>query len=260
MATFHQVKSFIRHWLFEVDDHSVHSPYFYDLYTKVVAKRNRSDHPVLEDLRRDLEANKTMLSIEELGSGSRQESPRKRTIGEIARTSLSPFPVAMFYLDLLYFMEATRVVELGTSLGLTTLFLAQKKDAMIYTFEGSHDLANVALTNFEWSGKKNIQLIEGNIDKTLHQFLEPTDKVDFVLVDANHRYVPTLDYYHQLSRRLKANSLMIIDDIHRSEEMEKAWHEIRHDTLVYGSVDLFRCGLLCFDPALNKQHYTWSLK
>lgn len=260
MANFHQVKSFIRHWLYEVDDHSVHSPYFFDLYTKIVNKRNRSDLPVLDNLRRDLEANKTILTIEDFGSGGKQENIHKRSIGEIARASLTPYRVAMFYLDLLYFSEAHRVVELGSSLGLTTLFLAQKRDAMIYTFEGSHSIANVALTNFEWAGRKNIQLIEGNIDKTLHQFLEPTDKIDFVLLDANHRYLPTLDYYHQLSKRLKASSVMVIDDIHRSEEMEKAWSEIRQDTLVYGSVDLFRCGMLFFDPALNKQHYTWSLK
>ena len=260
MANFHQVKSFIRHWLYEVDDHSVHSPYFFDLYTKIVDKKNRSDLPVLENLRRDLEANRTVLTIEDFGSGTTKGPGQQRTIGEIARTSLTPYNVAMFYLDLLYFSESKRIVELGTSLGLTTLFLAQKKDAMIYTFEGSHAITNVALTNFEWAGKKNIQLIEGNIDKTLHQFLEPTDKIDFALIDANHRYIPTLDYYHRISRRLKASSIMIIDDIHRSEEMEKAWKEISQDTLVYGCVDLFRCGILFFDPALNKLHYTWSLK
>lgn len=259
MATLHQVKSFVRHWLLEVDDHSIHSPYFYDLYTKIVAKNRGSDLPVMEDLRRDMEANRTLLSIEDFGSGSIGKG-EQRTIGEVARTSLSPYRYAMFYMDLLYFCEAKRVIELGTSLGLTALYLAHKKDAMIYTFEGSHSIANVALTNFEWAGKSNIKLIEGNINNTLHRFLEPTEKVDFVLMDANHRYLPTLEYYQQLTRRLKSSSLMVIDDIHRSEEMEKAWNEIRKDTLVYGSIDMHRCGILCFDPALNKQHYTWSLK
>jgi predicted O-methyltransferase YrrM len=255
-----QVRSYIRHWLHEVDDHSVHSPYFYDLYTKIVSKKYKSDIPVLEDLRWDLEANRTILNVEDMGSGSKAGLTQKRTIGDIARTSSTPYNVAMFYLDLMYFCNASRVIELGTSLGLTTLYLSQKKEAMIYTFEGSHDIANAAMTNFEWASKKNIKLIEGNIDQTLHRFLEPTDKVDFVLMDANHRYIPTLEYYRLLTRRLKSSSIVVIDDIHRSEEMEKAWKEIRTDTLVYGSIDLYRCGILCFDPALNKQHYTWSLK
>jgi predicted O-methyltransferase YrrM len=260
VPTFHQATSFVRHWLYEVDDHSIHSPYFYDLYTKIVSRKHTHDLPVMEDLRRELEHNKTLLNIEDLGSGSQGKKPSRRTIGEIARTSLSPYRLALFYLDLVNFSNARRIVELGTSLGLTTLYLAQKKDAQVFTFEGCHDIANTALTNFEWAGKQNIKLIEGNLDQTLHRFLEPTDKIDFVLMDANHRYVPTLDYYRLLTRRLKSTSLMVIDDIHRSEEMEKAWEEIRNDTLVYGSVDLYRCGILCFDPALNKQHYVWSLK
>lgn len=259
MATLHQAKSLFRHWLYEVDDHSVHSPFFYDLYTKLVTKKHKDRLPALEDLRRDLEANKTVLSVEDFGSGAAPQ-PRQRTIREIAQSSLSPERWALFYHDLLHYVKANRVVELGTSLGLTTLYLAQKKDATIYTFEGSHAVANVALTNFEWAGRQNIKLIEGNLNQTLHRFLEPTDKIDFVLMDANHRYVPTLEYYRLLTRRLKSSSVVVIDDIHRSEEMEKAWNEIRTDTLVYGSIDLFRCGLLFFDPALNKQHYVWSLK
>ncbi len=259
MSTYNQAKSFLRHWLYEVDDHSVHSPYFYDLYTKLVRRKHRNGLPVLEDLRRDLESNKTVLDVEDFGSGG-NGATRKRTIQEIARTSLTPYKWSTFFQDLLYFNNSKRVVELGTSLGLTTLYLAAKADAMVYTFEGSHAIANVAMTNFEWAGKKNVKVIEGNLDQTLHRFLEPTDKIDFVLMDANHRYVPTLEYYKLLTRRLKSTSLVVIDDIHRSEEMEKAWDEIRKDTLVYGSVDLYRCGLLCFDPALNKQHYVWSLK
>src|SRR6185436_18720795 len=126
-------------------------------------------------------------------------------------------------------------------------------------FEGSHAIANVAITNFEWAGKKNIQLVEGNIDQTLQKFLEQTNKIDFVLMDANHRYGSTMRYYHLLTKRLWEKSVVVIDDIHRSEEMEKAWKEIRSDVLVYGSIDLYRCGVLFFDPVLNKQHYVWSL-
>ena len=113
MPTFHQVKSFIRHWLNEEDDHSIHSPFFFDLYTKIVAKKNKSDIPVLENLRRDLEGNKTVLNVEDFGSGARENSTR--TIREIARTSLTSYKVALFYLDLLYFIDANRVVGHGRS-------------------------------------------------------------------------------------------------------------------------------------------------
>lgn len=262
MPSLFQVKTFIRHWLYETDDHSIHSPFFFDLYSRIVKKSNKSDLPVLENLRYDMESNKTVLDVTDFGAGSQNKllATSKRAIGDIARTSLTPYQVAMFYSDLIYYIKAKRVVELGTSLGITTLYLAQRKDSSIYTFEGSHDIANVALTNFEWAGKKNIELIEGNIDSTLPRFLESTAKIDFALMDANHRYSPTLRYYQLLTKRLYEKSILIIDDIHRSPEMEKAWKEIKSDTLVYGSIDLYRCGVLFFDPALRKQHFIWSLK
>jgi predicted O-methyltransferase YrrM len=260
-TSFHQVKSYINHWLHEVDEHSIHSPFFYDLYTRTVDnKKHREDIYLLQKLRTSLLDNDTVLSIEDMGSGGKKNPQVNRTIADLALHSVTPAQIALFYLDLLYYSKAKRVVELGTSLGLTSLYLAQKKDAMIYTFEGSHSIANAAITNFEWAEQKNIELIEGNIDNTLYRFLEQTQKVDFVLIDANHLYGPTMRYYQFLTKRLTEKSVVIIDDIHRSPEMEKAWREIKSDVLVYGSVDLYRCGILLFDPVLNKQHFVWSLK
>lgn len=254
-----QVKAYVRHWLNVVDDHSIHSPFFFDLYTKVVAKERREENGALLNLRYELEANRKKIPIVDLGSGAHDGRTGERSVGDIARISLTPFAYAQFYADLIAYFDCKRVVELGTSLGLTSIYLAQKKDARVFTFEGAPSVAQIARANFEWAGKKNIEIIEGNLDHTLHRFLDPTDKVDFALMDANHRYEPTVRYYHQLTKRLWEKSVLIIDDIHRSEEMEKAWKEIRNDTLIYGSVDLYRCGMLFFDPRVGKPHYVWSL-
>lgn len=244
----------------EVDEHSIHSPFFFDFYTRNIAQ-SKSQHPLqLQKLRETLLDNQTTLSIEDFGSGGNGQGPVTRSISEVAHTSLAPPRLALLYLDIIQYVKARKIVELGTSLGVTTLYLASKPDADVTTFEGSHALCNVAQTNFEWAEKKNIHLIEGNIDHTLHRFLDQPSKIDFVLMDANHRYTPTLRYYHQLVMRMSDKGVIVVDDIHRSPEMEKAWHEMRTDTLIYGSIDLYQCGILFFDTNLNKQHFTWSLK
>lgn len=207
-----------------------------------------------------MEASRDTIQVTDLGAGSKGPEPVARRIGDIARASLTPWKYALFYRDLAMYFESRRIIELGTCLGITSLYLAQKKDATIYSFEGSAALAALARKNFAWAGRDNIQIIEGNIDQTLHRFLDPTDKIDFVLMDANHRYEPTVRYYHQLTRRVHNKTVMVIDDIHQSEEMEKAWKEIQKDTLVYGSIDMYRCGILFFDPRIGKHHYVWSLK
>lgn len=243
-----------------MDEHSIHSPFFFDFYRNVIkASKKESDDGEAEKLRTALLTNTTEITLNDLGAGSVASSTPKKTLAEIAKVSVSPARLSRLYLAMLRYYDARYVIELGTSMGLNTLYLAQKKDARIFTFEGSPSLINIALTHFESLDKTNVKLIEGNIDTTLPNFLQQTDKVNFVLMDANHRYEPTLRYFNLLIRRLNEKSVVVIDDIHWSKEMEKAWKELTQHKLVYGSIDLYRCGILFFDPALNRQHFVLSL-
>lgn len=213
----------------------------------------------IEDLRDKLLVNQTEIEVTDLGAGSAHFNSPKRMLSQIALTGLTPRLYSSFYFRMLQFLEAKRVIELGTSLGITTLYLAARKEAKVITFEGSKSVADVALTNFEYFNKKNIELIEGNIDSTLPDFLQNPAKINFALIDANHRYEPTVRYFHLLSKRMANTGIIVVDDIHHTPEMEKAWNELKRNDLIYASVDLFRCGLLFFDPALNKQHFVWSI-
>ena len=253
----YRLGAWIRHWLNEVDHHSVHSPFFFDLYQKVIlGKTDEKLFSAIETLRTNLLENQTVVKVEELGAGSVLNSDT-RSLAAIAGTSISSRGRDELYARLVAFSKAKRIVELGSCLGVTTLYLSHKKENSVTTFEGIPSLANVALTNYEYFERKNIRLIEGNIDLTLPKYLLDSGKIDFVLMDANHRYEPTIRYFNLLLRRLDINAVLVIDDIHHSPEMERAWKEMHQHSLVYGSVDLFGCGLLFFDPALNHQHFIW---
>jgi predicted O-methyltransferase YrrM len=117
----------------------------------------------------------------------------------------------------------------------------------------------MARLTFDFAEARNIRLIEGNLDRTLSEFLQTIRKIDFILMDANHRYQPTVSYFESLLTRISESSIVVLDDIHYSAEMEKAWNELKTHKLVYGSADLYRCGILFFDPSLNKQHVILQL-
>jgi predicted O-methyltransferase YrrM len=260
MSRFFQLKSYVNHWLDAVDEHSIHSPFFFDFYNKVI-KVDDPDHQefnAYEEVRRKLLVNPLEVTMVDLGARSPHFTNTTRALSQIAATSLSPSSYCRLYNRILHYIEATQIVELGTSMGITTLYLAQKNNVHVTSFEGNSSMVNVALTNFEYFDKKNIDLIEGNIDIRLSEFLLNPRKIHFVLMDANHHYEPTIRYFNLLSRRMADKGVIVMDDIHYSEEMNHAWKELCNHPLVYGSVDLFRCGLLFFDPALNRQHYTWS--
>lgn len=262
MSNFFQVKAFINHWLDSVEEHSLHSPFFFDFYDKVIKGQGEEDFSEIESTREKLLLNETILEVQDLGSGSVSKGLQKtsRKVSDIAATSLTPAHLAQMYFRICQYTEVHNVVELGTSMGLTSLYFSELPDCKVHTFEGSHALANMALTNFEYFEKKNIHLVEGDIANTLPKFLQDNlAKIGFALVDANHRYAPTIQYFEWLMKRFNEKSVMVIDDIHHSPEMEKAWKELKKHYLVYGSVDLFRCGILFFEPGLNRQHFVWAM-
>lgn len=248
-----RLKSFLSHWLEAVDEHSLHSPFFFDLYTKqlkpAVAAAQFSH---IESLRDKLLHDQREITVQDFGSGKGKKS--RRRISHIARTSLSDPRHSAVFSRLARYFGSICIIELGTSFGINALYLAEKTDATVTTFEGAPAVADIAALTFEFAGRRNIDLIVGNIDRTLPSYLQRIRRVDLAFIDANHLYGPTTQYFEWILKKVNEKSILIIDDIHYSSEMEHAWKMIRNHRLVYGSADLYRCGIVFFDPSLNKQH------
>ncbi|MDQ2656407.1 MAG: class I SAM-dependent methyltransferase [Bacteroidota bacterium] len=248
-----RLKSYLSYWLEAVDEHSLHSPFFFDLYTtQIKSPPTQKRFVEIESLRRKLLNDHRMIAVRDLGSGG-QQNPDKR-ISDIARTSLSSSKYSAVFSALTTYFDSSLIIELGTSFGINTLYLAAKPDAVVTTFEGAPAVADIAALTFEFASASNIKLVVGNIDRTLPSFLQGVRRVDFAFVDANHRYEPTLQYCEWLMKKVHEKSVIVLDDIHHSPEMDKAWRTLKAHRLVYASADLFRCGILFFDPSLNKQH------
>jgi len=55
--------------------------------------------------------------------------------------------------------------------------------------------------------------------------------------------------------KLPEKGVIVLDDIHYSEEMERAWEELKNDARVTTTMDLYHVGLLFVDPHYLKRHY-----
>jgi predicted O-methyltransferase YrrM len=256
-----QVKSFLRHWLLCVNEHSLHSPFYYRFHEKVIKpKANLSEFIPIEALRSQLLNDHTPVSIADLGAASNYFSQPKRTIAQVARTSITPTKWCAFVARLIRYFESKELLELGTSMGIMSLYMGLQPTVRLTTFEGNPAMVDIALHNFSLLGTSNIKLVKGNIDDTLPAYLEITSrKIDLVWMDANHRYEPTVHYFEMLSEHMAEKGIIIVDDIYHSKEMGMAWQKLQRHDSVYGSLDLFRCGILFLDPTLNKQHVICAL-
>lgn len=217
-------------------------------------KADESRYEEIERLRRALLADHTILHIHDLGAGSKHGAHSERKVRNIARQSLSSASFQALYDRAIEYFGARQIVELGTSLGITTLYLAQGNGRTITTFEGAEAIADLAQQQFRQLDRDNIALIRGNIDEQLPHVITALSPIDFAFIDANHREEPTLRYFRMLLTKAHPSTVMVFDDIHDTPEMERAWRQIQRHPAVTATADLFRCGFVFFNPALNNQH------
>lgn len=253
----HQLISFINHWLNEVNAHSLQAPFIYNLYTSYIQKdKNKDDFEAIEKIRKKLIHSNQKVNPVMWGAPSTvHRNDTKVSVSSIAKRGLTKPKISRLLNRLIEFNNSKKVVELGTSFGLNSLYMAQNSSVELTTFEGSKDIADIALTNFEFFEKENIKLITGNIDEELPKFTNARINLDFAYLDANHRYKPTISYFNQILKRMSDNSIMVLDDIYWSKEMTEAWYTIKEHPQVTHTIDLFDVGIVFFKPDLVKTHY-----
>ncbi|MDN4165252.1 class I SAM-dependent methyltransferase [Cytophagales bacterium LB-30] len=251
-----RIQSWLRYQLKAVNEHAIHPPFAFDFYTRIVKAKKYPPHAkAIENLRKSLRKSKEVIKIEDFGAGSSLGSSHNRSIASIARYSASEAEVSALLWRIAQNFESPHIIELGTSLGINTLYLSQHPKARIATFEGSSALVDQAQTHFQEFKAHGITTVSGNIDDTLGVYLEKSAPVDVVFFDANHRLEPTLRYFHQCLAQSSENSIFVFDDIYWSPEMQEAWQQICAHPAVSLSMDLYKIGIVHLRPLLKKQHY-----
>ena len=239
------------------DAHTIHSPFVFQLYTQVICKRlHLAAYEAIELQRRKWQANKTEITITDFGAGSAVSSARKRNISSIAKHTLKPARFGQLLHRLVLHFEPETILELGTSLGITTAYLASgNKKADVITFEGCPQVSALARQTFRNLHLNNITQVQGNMDTTLPATLANLPKIDLAFFDGNHRLEPTLRYFTQCLEKAHEDSVFIIDDINWSPEMKQAWQQIKNHPRVRVTIDLHFIGLVFFRTQQPKQHF-----
>jgi predicted O-methyltransferase YrrM len=253
-----QLLAYLRFWLRSGNAHGLHSPFVFGLYTSVVRHTGPyRAYASVENRRRQLLNSPASISVTDFGAGSHTGAGTQRRIADIARTAAKPRHLAQLLFRLANYFRPATILELGTSLGLTTAYLASADSRhRVLTFEGCPNVAAVARETFTGLELRNVEVVVGNIDDTLAPALAALPApIDFAFFDGNHRYEPTLRYFEQCLQRRTDDSVFVFDDIHWSEDMERAWEAIKAHPEVTLTVDLFYIGLVFFRKNQPKQHF-----
>ncbi len=248
---------YLLHWLTANNRHGLHSPFVYRLVDEVIYDfpDKKVYHPIEKARKRLLNYNR-YISVTDLGAGSHLNNNRRKQISVIAKNALKPPKLAQLIYRLAADLQPETIIELGTCLGITTLYLqSAAANAKIYTLEGCPQTAAVATEVFRQEEGGNIEQLTGNFDDTLLPLINSLTKIDLVYIDGNHQKDATLRYFEWCLPKINENTLLIFDDIYWSEGMKEAWKIIKAHSQVKVTVDLFWIGLVYFKKGQAKEDF-----
>ncbi len=207
----------------------------------------------IEKERNRLRCSERKVLVEDYGTGKRRSG---RMLKDIAETSLASPKEGQLLFRIVNYLRPKTVLELGTSLGITTAYLSKATGAgNVYSLEGSKEIIEMARYTLRRLQADNVTIIEGNIDDTLSGTLNELRHIDVVFMDANHTEEATMRYFNQIVSYCSTQSVVIVDDIYYSRGMYNAWKQIQQDERVSCTMDLYDMGIVFFDPQYLRKHY-----
>jgi predicted O-methyltransferase YrrM len=236
--------------------HGIHSPFVYSLIREVFNRHGeKTCFQEIERIRKKYIANDDSVAVSDFGAGSRTCQKQVRKLSEIVRSSAIPARYGRMLYYLVNHYQPEFIVELGTSAGISTAYLASANPAIkVFTIEGDKSISQIAGDTFQDLKLKNIELITGTFENAIDKVAKKVSGKLLVFIDGNHQYHSVLDYFHKFIFH-SGECLIIFDDIRWSDDMLKAWNIIRSDKEVKISIDLFFMGIVLLNTNIPKQHF-----
>jgi predicted O-methyltransferase YrrM len=257
MQQINLILRYLRYQLGAIDKFGIHSPFVYDLVTQVLEDSSSyGAYKEIEQLKKDLLQKNDRIEVTDYGAGSKADKQNIRSIRSLTKHSSKPKKYGRLLYRLARYLKPGIILELGTAMGLSSAYLSKGfPESSLTTLEGCPNISEIARTNLNSLGLDRAEVITGPFDDTLPSYLNNKPQLDLVFIDGNHKELPTLSYFEQCVANTVNTSCIVLDDIHWTREMEKAWQTIQEHPAVTLSIDLFFMGLVFFRKELTKQHF-----
>ena len=169
-------------------------------------------------------------------------------IADRARSEYSQTYLEMLF-RFVYAIKPKTVVELGTSIGLTTAYLATPdSEATIYTEEQNKEWTDFASMNFKKIGVKNIVQTNGDV-------WSRAESCDFLYISKSYPTEKILEAFQSAIAKKTNSFVAVISDICRSDERISVWEKMKREPSVRVSLEMHHYGLLFFDEKLQRETY-----
>lgn len=252
-----QIGAFLRFYRAAVTKYQLHSPFVFALAMALLEDRRwYYAFRDIEKIRQKMLASEAVLSVMDYGTGG-NGGRQMRPVREIAQKSSSSPAQGRLLFRLAQFLQPKCLLEIGGSLGISTLYLASAvRASKLWRLEGCEQTNQLAQLNAEVLGlERGIVWPVGPFDQTLGPTLREMPTLDFVFIDGNHQMAPTWQHFEQCLAYANDQTVFVLDDVHNAAEMTQVWEKIKQHERVRLTLDFFDLSLVLLDSNFKeKQH------
>lgn len=181
------------------------------------------------------------------------------TLGPLTRSASKPAASAGLLFALVREWKPETALELGTCVGLSAAYQAAglelNERGHLWTGDASPTRSAIAervLRELELSD--GVTFVVGRFQETLAPILEALPSaVDYAFIDGHHDETATWEYFEQISASAADTAVLVLDDIHWSDGMERVWVRVAGDPRVAVSVDVGDMGICLLGRSTHDQ-------
>jgi len=219
--------------------YGVHSPFIYNLITKVIEEK--TPYYFFDDIEN---FRKELLSRENLLKTLTARETQHKNYGALL-------------FRLVNFFKRRNVLQIGSSTGVMSLYMALplRNSCECYALEERPGLLESVRTFAENCSLKNLHLLEGVYAEILQRLKPENDSFDFIFINTKGDSEKTSEALRLVETFINENTVMVIDNIRHDKTMKKIWKDLKNRPDVGLTIDLFSLGLVFFNTQLHKQNH-----
>jgi predicted O-methyltransferase YrrM len=227
--------------------HGLHSPFVYRLVDEVIYDFSlKSDYYQLAHLRQQV--------LHDRGSFVMKD--HRMAVKAFQKKEGKSLHAMQLIYRLANYFSFSRLIELGSSMGIDTAYLAKAvPQAKIMSIGHDAYTASITSENLTKQAIKNVELLMGNSRRVLSRAIADLSSVDFLLINRGNRKDVMLDCFDLCLPKLKETSVVVVDAIYQNKEMKAYWQQIKAHPQVTVTLDLFQMGLAFVRPQQAEEHF-----
>lgn len=229
----------------------IHSPSLFYVVTMIIEDKNPYYcFERIEGLRRFLKKSGKTIPCDW------KDGEKERKVSDLIQSqNFSPAYDQLLFRLVNHYKPQT-VLELGDTIGLSTLYLASSDHNMkVVSVGGSENIIQFARQVLEKNKVLNVEFKKNITKEAFRAVGENLEEVDFLYFGRMFPADKIKEVVDTLECSITSRTVMVVSDIYKTKQKELMWDVLKKHPKVRVSVEMFHYGILLCDENLQKEDY-----